>query len=67
MTCNGTFIPKYKKSKETSANPYYGSTDKNLVSLGINTTDKFIVTEVMVEQGMICFDCRKERCAKGKR
>lgn len=67
MVCNATFIPSYKKSRQLAINPYYGSHDKNLVSLGVNTKDEFIVTEVMVEGPSICAICRKETCDESKR
>ena len=62
MACQGIFIPMYKKSKQTSVNPYFGSKDSNLSSLGINTKDEFIVTEIMVEDKSVCTSCKKERC-----
>ncbi len=62
MSCNAIFIPSFKKSKQTTVNPYYGSTDKNLTSLGVNTKDEFIVTEVMKEGPSVCINCRKEKC-----
>jgi hypothetical protein len=66
MSCNAIFIPSYKKSRHTAVNPYYGATDKNLASLGINTKDEFIVTEVMKEGPSVCINCRKEKCNEAK-
>lgn len=67
MACDGVHVPTYKKAKHVSLNPYWKSTDANLASLGVNTTDEFIVTEVLVEGPSMCARCKKERCDEVKK
>jgi hypothetical protein len=63
--CSGDRIAQHKRSIRKTANPHYGQEYPWESSYaGQNTTDEFIVTEVYIETGSVCIDCRKERCGQ---